>query len=217
MGNAPPSKVVDPLFLSLQEALAGHYALERELGRGGMAIVYLARDVRLDRPVAIKLLPPDLAAHAKLRDRFSSEARTAARLSHPHIVPIHAVDEARGYAFFVMSYVDGGTLAERVATRGPLPPREASRVLREVASALSAAHAQGVVHRDVKPGNILLERATGRAMVTDFGIAHAADGGEGDTANAHIFRGSRNARTGTGTSRCLTSVGARASENASAL
>jgi eukaryotic-like serine/threonine-protein kinase len=178
MGNTASSTLVDPLFLSLQEALAGHYALERELGRGGMAIVYLARDVRLDRPVAIKLLPPDLAAHDKLRDRFMREARTAARLSHPHIVPIHAVDEVRGYVFYVMSYVDGETLAERVANRGPLPPREASRVLQEVASALAAAHAQGVVHRDVKPGNILLERGTGRAMVTDFGIASVADGSE---------------------------------------
>ena len=172
------SSSLDPLFLSLQEALAGHYALERELGRGGMAVVYLARDVRLDRPVAIKLLPPELAAHEKLRDRFMREARTAARLSHPHIVPIHAVDEVRGYVFYVMSYVDGETLAERVAKRGPLPPREASRVLQEVAAALAAAHGQGVVHRDVKPGNILLERGTGRAMVTDFGIARVADGGD---------------------------------------
>ncbi len=178
MGNTAPSTAVDPLFLSLQEAVAGHYALERELGRGGMAVVYLARDVRLDRPVAIKLLPPDLAAHGKLRDRFMREARTAARLSHPHIVPIHAVDEVRGYVFYVMSYVEGETLAERVANRGPLTPRETSRVLQEVAGALAAAHGQGVVHRDVKPGNILLERATGRAMVTDFGIARVADGGE---------------------------------------
>ena len=161
MSDAASSTAVDPLFLSLQEALAGHYALERELGRGGMAVVYLARDVRLDRPVAIKLLPPDLAAHDKLRDRFMREARTAARLSHPHIVPIHAVDEVRGYLFYVMSYVDGETLAERVANRGPLPPREASRLLQQVAGALAAAHGQGVVHRDVKPGNILLERATG--------------------------------------------------------
>jgi eukaryotic-like serine/threonine-protein kinase len=178
MGNTAPSTAVDPLFLSLQEALAGHYALERELGRGGMAVVYLARDVRLDRPVAIKLLPPDLAAHDKLRDRFMREARTAARLSHPHIVPIHSVDEVRGYVFYVMSYVEGETLAERVAKRGPLPPREASRLLQEVAGALAAAHAQGIVHRDVKPGNILLEHATNRAMVTDFGIARVADAGE---------------------------------------
>src|SRR6476659_842382 len=178
MGNAAHSTAIDPLFLSFQAAVAGRYSLDRELGRGGMAVVYLARDVRLDRPVAIKLLPPDLAAYDKLRDRFMREARTAARLSHPHIVPIHAVDEVRGYVFYVMSYVDGETLAERVANRGPLPPREASRLLQEVAGALAAAHGQGVVHRDVKPGNILLERATGRAMVTDFGIARMADGAE---------------------------------------
>ena len=186
MGTAPQSAAVDPLFLSFQEALAGHYALERELGRGGMAIVYLARDVRLDRPVAIKLLPPDRAVHETLRARFMREARTAARLSHPHIVAIHAVDEARGYVFYVMSYVDGETLAQRVANRGPLPPREASRLLREVAAALTAAHGQGVVHRDVKPGNILLERDTGRAMVTDFGIARPADGG-GETAVGELL------------------------------
>ena len=186
MGNAA-SSTVDPLFLSLQEALAGHYALERELGRGGMAVVYLARDVRLDRPVAIKLLPPELAAHDKLRDRFMREARTAARLSHPHIVAIHSVDEVRGYVFYVMSYVDGETLAERVANRGPLPPREASRLLQEVAGALAAAHSHGVVHRDVKPGNILLERATGRAMVTDFGIARMANGGGGETAVGELL------------------------------
>ena len=179
------ANTLDRLFLSFQEALAGHYALERELGRGGMGIVYLARDVRLDRSVAIKLLPPELAAQDKLRDRFLREARTAARLSHPHIVPIHAVDELRGYVFYVMSYVNGETLAERVANRGPLPPREASRVLREVAGALAAAHGQSVVHRDVKPGNILLERATGRAMVTDFGIARLA--GAGETAAGELL------------------------------
>src|SRR3954465_13253972 len=114
MGNAASSTVVDPLFLSLQEALAGHYALERELGRGGMGIVYLARDVRLDRPVAIKLLPPSLAAHQDLRERFIREARTAGRLSHPYIVPIHSVDETGDFVFYVMAYVDGETVAERV-------------------------------------------------------------------------------------------------------
>src|SRR5437762_12564076 len=96
MGNTAPSTAVDPLFLSLQEALAGHHTLERELGPGGMAVVYLARDVRLDRPVAIKLLPPDLAAHDQLRDRFMRAARTAARLSPPPIVPIPAADALRG-------------------------------------------------------------------------------------------------------------------------
>jgi serine/threonine-protein kinase len=161
----------DSQFLAFQTALAGRYSLERELGRGGMGIVYLAREVRLDRLVALKLFPPDLAIQPALRERFLREARTAARLSHPHIVQIYAVDEAGPFVFFAMAYVDGETLGNRVRRRGPLPPSEAARMLREVAWALAYAHEQGVVHRDVKPDNILLETATGRALVADFGIA----------------------------------------------
>ncbi|HEY4216247.1 MAG TPA: serine/threonine-protein kinase [Gemmatimonadaceae bacterium] len=160
-------------FLALQTALAGEYSLERELGRGGMGVVYLAREVHLDRDVAIKVLPSHLAETEESRERFLREARTAAGLSHPHIVPIHRVGEADGFVFFVMTYVEGETLGERLRAHGPLPPAEAARVLREVAWALAYAHGRGIIHRDVKPDNILLEASTGRALVTDFGIAHA--------------------------------------------
>jgi serine/threonine protein kinase len=162
---------MSPESLALQEVLAGRYSIERELGRGGMGIVLLARDVALDRPVAIKLLPLHLATDPDARERFLQEARTAAGLSHPNIVPIHLV-EARGeLVFFVMGYVDGETLRERVERSGSLTPRLAMKLLQEVAWALAYAHQRGVIHRDVKPDNIMIERATDRALVTDFGIA----------------------------------------------
>ena len=170
-------EALDQLFLEFQTAIAGRYSLERELGRGGMGVVYLAREVSLDRLIAIKLLPPALAREPGLRERFVREARTAAQLSQPNIVPIHTVDAAAGFEFFVMAYIDGGTLGERVRTRGPLPPDEATRILREIAWALGYAHAQGVIHRDLKPDNIILERATGRAVLTDFGIARRLETG----------------------------------------
>jgi len=169
MGHLTP----DPLFLSFQLALAGRYSIDRELGRGGMGVVYLAREVHLDRLVAIKLLPPDKARLAGLRERFLQEARLAAKLSHPNIIPIHAVDDAGGFVYYVMSYVDGETLAQRVRARGPLSASDGARVLREVAWALAHAHGHGLVHRDVKPDNILLEHGSGRALVADFGIAAA--------------------------------------------
>ena len=159
-------------FLALQGALAGEYSLERELGRGGMGVVYLARDVQLDRHVAIKVLLTHLAETDEAKARFLREARTAARLSHPNIVPIHRVGEAAGFVYFVMSYVPGQTLGERLRTSGALPATAAMRILREVSWALAYAHGHGIVHRDVKPDNILIEEGSGRALVTDFGIAH---------------------------------------------
>jgi serine/threonine-protein kinase len=168
-------------FIELQAALAGEYSLQREIGRGGMGIVYLARDVQLDRDVAIKVLPAHLARLSSARDRFVQEARTAAGLSHPNIVPIHRVGEADGFVFFVMSYVEGNTLGERLREQGPLPPADVAGVMREVAWALAYAHGRGIVHRDIKPDNILLESGSGRAMVTDFGIAHG--GGQSDSTD----------------------------------
>ena len=156
---------------ALERAIVGRYALERELGRGGMGVVLLARDLSLDRLVALKLLPAMLAAQPVLRERFLREARTAAGLSHPHVVPIHSVEAHDDIVFIAMAFVDGESLAERVRRVGPLSPREVARIMREVAWALAYAHGRGIVHRDIKPDNILIERGSGRAMVTDFGIA----------------------------------------------
>ncbi len=172
-------------LVKLQMALAGRYSLEREIGRGGMGVVYLAREVALDRPVAIKVLPPKKAKASGVREQFLREARTAAKLSHPNVVPIFSVEEVDDYVFFVMGYVDGETLGQRLASRGAMPPEEAARIMREVAWALAYAHAQGVVHKDVKPDNILLEDGTGRVLVTDFGIAQIAGVAAGHNGEVH--------------------------------
>src|ERR1700737_4851668 len=152
-------------------ALAPDFKVLGELGRGGMGIVYLAIDVNLDREVAVKVLPAHLTEPSGVRDRFLREARTAAKLSPPNIVPVYRADEKDGVVFFVMRHVDGESLAERLASGGPLAPLDAARLLQQVASALDYAHTRGVIHRDVKPENILLERGSDSALVTDFGIA----------------------------------------------
>ena len=170
-----PTYTREQEFEDVQRALAGQYSLHRELGRGGMGVVYLAREVELDRFVAIKVLPAALALRADMRERFMREARASARLSHPNIAPIFRVGEQNGIAFFSMAYVDGESLGERLRSRGVLPAREVTRILRDASWALAYAHAQGVVHRDVKPDNILIERDTERVFVTDFGIAAVED------------------------------------------
>src|SRR6476620_6646626 len=139
-----------------------------------MTLVYRARDVRLKRGVAVKLLPPELAFRGDIRQRFLREAEMAARLSHPNIVPIYTVDERDGLVYFVMALVQGGSVGDRLRRTGTLSIAETRRILREVADALAYAHAAGVVHRDIKPDNVLLDADSGRAMVTDFGIARAA-------------------------------------------
>ena len=159
---------------ALARAVEGQFRLEREIGRGGMGVVYLATDVQLERHVALKTLPPHLAADAAVRGRFVREARTAAALSHPNIVPIHHAAERDGVVYFAMGYVPGDSLADRIA-RAPLTEAELLPVLVELADALGYAHGRGVVHRDVKAENVLIDSRTGRAMVTDFGIARVTE------------------------------------------
>lgn len=161
----------------VERSLASSYELDREIGRGGMGIVYLARDRRLKRQVAVKLLPPELAFRSEIRTRFLREAETAAQLSHPNIVPIYSVDERDGLVYFVMAFIDGDTVASRLHARGPMAPDEVRHILIQVADALAYAHERGVVHRDIKPDNILLDREDNRVLVTDFGIARAVTEG----------------------------------------
>ena len=159
-----------PPFDRLRAALADRYALERELGRGGMATVYLARDLKHGRPVAINVLRPEIAA-ALGPERFLREIEVAARLTHPHILPLHDSGEAAGFLYYVMPYIESESLRDRLEREGQLPVEEALRITREVASALAYAHSHDVVHRDIKPENILL--SGGEAVVADFGIARA--------------------------------------------
>ena len=173
----------------LKDALGEAYTVEGEIGRGGMGVVYRAKDEKLKRPVAIKVLPPDLAFRTDIRQRFLREAETAARLSHPNIVPIHSVGEKNDLVYFVMGLIDGESLGVRIKRRGRLSIDEARRVMKETADALSAAHQQGVIHRDVKPDNILLDGTRGRVMVTDFGIAKALSGEGGTLTEAGVAIG----------------------------
>lgn len=158
---------------TLRTQLGDRYAIERPLGRGGMGAVYLARDRQLDRLLAIKVLPEEFATQGDLRARFLRETRTAASFSHPNIVPVFAVEEREQVLAMAMGYVEGESLAERVTRAGALTIRETVRLLEDVGYALAYAHGRGVVHRDIKPDNIMIERATGRALVMDFGISRS--------------------------------------------
>ena len=174
----PPNHSDQDLLARVAHAVAPAYDLEDEIGRGGSGIVYRAVDRRLKRSVALKILPPDLAFRSDIRERFMREAETAANLSHPNIVPIFSVDEREGLAWFVMALVEGESIGDRVRNKGSLPFADVRRILREVSDALAYAHVRGVVHRDIKPDNILLDAQSGRALVTDFGIARATTEGD---------------------------------------
>ena len=167
--------------------LASKYAIRRLLGRGGMGAVYLARERSLERFVAIKVLRPDLAEAPDARERFRREARIAAQLSHPGILPLHTFGEVGGLWYFVMGYVRGVTLAERLRAEGRLPSAEAHRILAELADALECAHRNGVIHRDIKPSNILLDEESGRAILADFGVSRIQDGSDSLTATGMVI------------------------------
>lgn len=161
------------LLSRLQVVLGAQYRIERELGHGGMGVVFLARDTTLDRPVAVKVVHPELAIHNSITERFLAEARMIARLRHPNIVAVHTAGESTGLFYYVMDYVPGVSLRQRLLRDGQLPVADVTRIVLDLADALHAAGAAGLVHRDVKPENILLDEATGRAMLADFGIARA--------------------------------------------
>ena len=177
MSTLPSPSSPDSLRDRVADALRHQYQIEDEIGRGGMAVVYRARDLRLERLVAIKVLPPELAHDPALGTRFTREAQTSAQLAHAHIVPIYDVGERDGIAYFVMALVRGGNVAQLLEHQPRRPVDEVRRLLCETADALAYAHLRGVIHRDVKPDNILLDADSGRAMVTDFGIARAIEGG----------------------------------------
>ena len=180
--------VHDPALQRVLESAVGQqYEIVRPLGHGGMGVVYLARDRALERFVAIKVLRADLAEGHEGRERFRREARIAAQLTHPGILPLHTFGEIGGVWYFVMGYVRGQTLAERLRVEGRLPSDVALRILLELADALECAHRNGVVHRDLKPSNVLLDAESGHAVLADFGIAKVAGSDEALTATDAVI------------------------------
>ena len=184
-GRAPQGDA--ELQAALESALGQQYEIVRLLGRGGMGAVFLARDRALERFVAVKVLRPDLADVQEGRERFRREARVAAQLSHPGILPLHTFGEIGGLWYFVMGYVRGVTLAERLRVEGRVGVDEARTILAELADALECAHRGGVIHRDIKPANVLLNDESGRAILADFGIAKVRDGGDSLTYTGAVI------------------------------
>jgi hypothetical protein len=181
-----PAASADPLRETLETAIGFQYRIVRLLGRGGMGAVYLAHELALDREVAIKVLLPGRSETPEARERFRREARTAARLAHPNIVPLLTFGEVRGLVYYVMGYVRGESLAGRLRRDGSLSPEQVRRISSELADALDHAHRNGVVHRDLKPDNVLLDEESGRALLADFGIAKAQGLGQTLTATGSL-------------------------------
>ncbi len=171
----------------LEAGVNGQYQVVRELGRGGMGVVFLARDVALHRAVAIKVLRHEYVASEDHRERFRREARLTARLNHPGVVPVYTFGERGDLVYIVMQYVHGESLAERLRTGGRLPADEAAQVLYDLAETLDYAHREGMIHQDLKAENVLIERGTGRARLTDFGVAKLRDSGPDEWGRAHAF------------------------------
>ncbi len=186
-GGAPPTTSnIDLLRERLQRLIEGRYRIERLLGKGGMGAVFLAHDLTLERDVAIKVLPPDVAQDDQIVRRFQQEAKTAAKLDHSNIIPIYRVESEGGLNYFVMKYVSGTSLEDLLERKGGISVPEIQRILWEAACALGHAHQRGVVHRDVKPANIMFDH-DGRAMLTDFGISKALQAATGFTATGMII------------------------------
>ncbi|HEU5259793.1 MAG TPA: protein kinase [Gemmatimonadales bacterium] len=186
-GGAPPTTSNTELLQQrLQRLIEGKYRIDRLLGKGGMGAVFLAHDLTLEREVAIKVLPPDVAQDDQIVRRFQQEAKTAAKLDHPNIIPIYRVESEGGLNYFVMKYVSGTSLEDLLERQEPIPVAEIQRILWEAARALGHAHQRGVVHRDVKPANIMFDH-DGRVMLTDFGISKALQAATGFTATGMII------------------------------
>jgi serine/threonine protein kinase len=171
----------------LEESVHGQYQVVREVGRGGMGVVFLARDVALHRAVAVKVLRSEFTSSDDHRERFRREARLTARLSHPGIVPVYTFGESDDLVYIVMKYIQGESLAERLRTAGPLAARDTARVMFDLAEALDYAHGEGMVHRDLKAENVLIEKSGGRAFLTDFGVARLCDSSPDEWERSHAL------------------------------
>ena len=184
-GGPRPGATAGDLYGRLTALLEGRYRLEHLIGRGGMGIVFRAEDLTLERPVAIKVLPLEMSHDLSFVERFQREARTAARLDHPGIIPIYAVEAQEGLQYFVMKFVTGKGL-DQILEAGPVPVDFAQRILWQAATALGHAHQRGVIHRDIKPANIMLDEG-GRVVLTDFGISKAMQAGSQLTATGQVI------------------------------